>query len=114
MSRRRATEAGENRRTEAEQAISNDPAIHRGSSHHPSHTCGERRGVRHTCVMRLLKSCQSPMIASIMRRSASTRVRMAQRYGHFSTDARRAAMEAMSMAGRNVAETEIDDAGATA
>jgi hypothetical protein len=70
--------------------------------------------VRHTCVMRLLKSCQSPMIASIMRRSASTRVRMAQRYGHFSTDARRAAMEAMSMAGRNVAETEIDDAGATA
>lgn len=53
--------------------------------------------LRHTCVTRLLESGQTlPMIASIMGWSASTTVRMAQRYGHISTDARRAAMEAMN------------------
>jgi hypothetical protein len=53
--------------------------------------------LRHTAVTRLLESGQTlPMIASIMGWSASTTVRMAQRYGHISTDARRVAMEAMN------------------
>jgi hypothetical protein len=37
-----------------------------------------------------------PMVASIMGWSPSTTVRIAQRYGHISTDARRAAMESMT------------------
>lgn len=52
--------------------------------------------LRHTAVTRLLESGQTlPMVASIMGWSASTTARMALRYGHISTDARRAAMEAM-------------------
>jgi integrase len=53
--------------------------------------------LRHTAVTRLLESGQSlPMVARIMGWSPSTTVRMAQRYGHISTDARRTAMEAMN------------------
>lgn len=47
----------------------------------------------------LLASGQTlPMVASIMGWSPSTTVRMAQRYGYISTDARQAAMEAMTAA----------------
>ena len=53
--------------------------------------------LRHTAVTRLLENGQTlPMVASIMGWSPSTTVRMAQRYGHISTDARRAAMESMN------------------
>ena len=53
--------------------------------------------LRHTAVTRLLENGQTlPMVASIMGWSPSTTVRMAQRYGHISTDARRAAMETMN------------------
>jgi hypothetical protein len=45
------------------------------------------------------------MVASIMGWSASTTARMALRYGHISTDARRAAMEAM-----NATRPKLDDA----
>lgn len=68
------------------------------------HTAKKAAGVkvrwhdlRHTAVTRLLENSQTlPMVASIMGWSPSTTVRMAQRYGHISTDARRAAMEAMN------------------
>ena len=59
------------------------------------------------------------MVASIMGWSASTTVRMAQRYGHISTEARREAMEAANAArspqSRSVFDREtgaaaIDDA----
>jgi integrase len=72
------------------------------------HTAKKMAGVkarwhdlRHTAVTRLLENGQTlPMVASIMGWSASTTVRMAQRYGHISTEARRAAMEAMTMTKR--------------
>jgi integrase len=68
------------------------------------HTAKKTAGValrwhdlRHTAVTRLLENGQTlPMVASIMGWSPSTTVRMAQRYGHISTDARRAAMESMT------------------
>ena len=66
--------------------------------------------LRHTCVTRLLESGQTlPMIASIMGWSASTTVRMAQRYGHISTDARRAAMEAMNAPRARLLEATLED-----
>ena len=62
-------------------------------------------GLRHTAVTRLLESGQTlPTVASIMGWSPSTTARMALRYGHISTDARRAAMEAMIASRRNVRE----------
>jgi integrase len=70
--------------------------------------------LRHTAVTRLLENGQTlPMVASIMGWSASTTVRMAQRYGHISTDARRAAMEAMNAPRPKLME-EGDDETATA
>jgi integrase len=63
--------------------------------------------LRHTAVTRLLESGQTlPMVASIMGWSASTTVRMVQRYGHISTDARRAAMEAMNAMRPTAADLE--------
>ena len=65
--------------------------------------------LRHTAVTRLLESGQTlPMVASIMGWSPSTTVRMAQRYGHISTDARRAAMEAMAAARPRLAQSDLD------
>jgi hypothetical protein len=49
------------------------------------------------------------MVASIMGWSPSTTVRMAQRYGHISTDARRVAMEAMNAPRPRVADASSDD-----
>jgi integrase len=69
--------------------------------------------LRHTAVTRLLENGQTlPMVASIMGWSASTTVRMAQRYGHISTDARRAAMEAMSAPRPRLTEPRFDDEAA--
>jgi len=68
-----------------------------------------------TAVTLLLESGQTlPMVASIIGWSPSTTVRMAQRYGHISTDARRVAMEAMHaprprLAGATFVQ-EVDDA----
>ena len=45
---------------------------------------------------------------------AATTVRMAQRYGHISTDARRAAMEAMNAPRPKLTEAEGDDETASA
>lgn len=53
------------------------------------------------------------MVASIMGWSPSTTVRMAQRYGHISTDARRAAMEAMIAPRAKVGDAEFEDDAAT-
>jgi integrase len=65
--------------------------------------------LRHTAVTRPLESGQSlPMVASIVGWSASTTVRMAQRYGHISTDARRAAMEAMNAPRPSPIEPPLD------
>ena len=65
--------------------------------------------LRHTAVTRLLASGQTlPMVASIMGWSASTTVRMVQRYGHISTDARRAAMEAMTGRRTTVGEAPFE------
>jgi len=64
--------------------------------------------LRHTAVTRLLENGQTlPMVASIMGWSASTTVRMVQRYGHISTDARRAAMEAMNAPRTTVGNSEL-------
>ena len=72
--------------------------------------------LRHTAVTRLLENGQTlPMVASIMGWSPSTTVRMAQRYGHISTDARRAAMEAMNQpkpAARFENEADAEEHGA--
>jgi integrase len=66
--------------------------------------------LRHTAVTRLLENGQTlPMVASIMGWSPSTTVRMAQRYGHISTDARRVAMEAMNAPRPRVADASSDD-----
>lgn len=71
--------------------------------------------LRHTCVTRLLESGQTlPMIASIMGWSASTTVRMAQRYGHISTEARRAAMESMNAPRTKPSNPELDSNHANA
>ena len=65
--------------------------------------------LRHTAVTRLLESGQTlPMVASIMGWSPSTTVRTAQRYGHISTEARRAAMEAMNTARIRTTNTELE------
>lgn len=69
--------------------------------------------LRHTAVTRLLENGQTlPMIASIMGWSSSTTVRMAQRYGHISTDARRVAMEMMITARPTAGETVAVDGSA--
>jgi integrase len=87
-------------------AITNtDPTTNVGSLKTAWTTARKNSGVmvrwhdlRHTCVTRLLEQGQSlPMVASIMGWSASTTVRMAQRYGHISPDARREAMESMNV-----------------
>ena len=52
------------------------------------------------------------MVARIMGWSPSTTVRMAQRYGHISTDARRAAMEAMNAPRPKFTEETFEDAAA--
>lgn len=66
--------------------------------------------LRHTAVTRLLENGQTlPMVASIMGWSPSTTVRMAQRYGHISTDARRAAMEAMNAPRHGVPTAKFGD-----
>ncbi len=66
--------------------------------------------LRHTAVTRLLENGQTlPMVASIMGWSASTTVRMAQRYGHISTDARRAAMETMITATPTITEAAVEN-----
>ena len=54
------------------------------------------------------------MIASIKAWSASTTVRMAQRYGHISTDARRTAMEAMNAPRPMTVEPSFDENAAAA
>lgn len=70
--------------------------------------------LRHTAVTRLLESGQNlPMVASIMGWSASTTVRMAQRYGHISTDARRAAMEAMNAPHPKLSESAFEEGSGT-
>lgn len=49
--------------------------------------------LRHTCCTRLLgRGVSLPMVASIMGWSASTTVRMAQRYGHIGEAAKRDAL----------------------
>jgi len=65
--------------------------------------------LRHTAVTRLLENGQTlPMVASIMGWSPSTTVRMVQRYGHISTDARRAAMESMTPRRARLDESTLD------
>ena len=71
--------------------------------------------LRHTAVTRLLENGQTlPVVASIMGWSPSTTVRMAQRYGHISTDARRAAMESMNAPRLKLTEARFDDDAAMA
>lgn len=71
--------------------------------------------LRHTCVTRLLEQGHSlPMVASIMGWSASTTVRMAQRYGHISPDARRDAMESMNAPRPKLLEAQVEDDAAAA
>lgn len=53
------------------------------------------------------------MVASIMGWSASTTVRMAQRYGHISTDARWVAMEAMNAPRPKLVESTFEESLAT-
>ena len=66
-------------------------------------------------MTRLLESGQTlPMIASIMGWSASTTVRMAQRCGPISTDARHAAMEAMNAPRPKLTDAPFDDDAAAA
>jgi integrase len=69
--------------------------------------------LRHTAVTRLLENGQTlPMVASIMGWSPSTTVRMAERYGHISTDARRAAMEARNAQRPKLTNSPFDDEAA--
>jgi integrase len=70
--------------------------------------------LRHTVVKRLLESDQMLMVANILGGSPSTMVRMAQRYGHISTDARRAAMESMNAPGPALTDRKFENVEALA
>lgn len=96
-------------------AIVDDPAVPIGSLKEAWETAKRRSGVlvrwhdlRHTACTRLLEGGVSlPLVARILGWSASTTVRMAQRYGHISPAAQRDAMallERSASAGENCAQ----------
>ena len=80
-----------------------DPKVPIGSIKEAWESAKRRSGVqvrwhdlRHTACTRLLEAGVSlPIIARILGWSASTTVRMAQRYGHIGPDAQRQAMDSL-------------------